>query len=348
MEKTEKTKKKSKRPGKGGISTKTTYVNVHRSERGYRDKYRKGVEMAVKKFKAELGKPEEYELTQNEWKRFFKTVLIPLDKDSEKRMIDLFLPNREELNHLLILHNTGASDNIAEVYWKKYQKESPTKWYDLEDFKQLALEGLAIAAERFNPDTGNKFITYATWWMLNKVMTPTSAKGARNLFTSLNGEVSPDDGNPTSLEEILSPASINPAWNSPSTDDNMINPAAMIDRRIAEENYDFADAVKKSKTSSDCLDMDKVNRLSDYLLSIVDRRKDNEGRQILLYVFKKIFSRCSALIGESNPDKITRLASCIQEAARSKTELLDRIHMDEKQYERACRKIVNEGDYDGI
>ena len=327
MEKTEKTKKKSKRPGKGGISTKTTYVNVHRSERGYRDKYRKGVEMAVKKFKAELGKPEEYELTQNEWN---------------------FLPNREELNHLLILHNTGASDNIAEVYWKKYQKESPTKWYDLEDFKQLALEGLAIAAERFNPDTGNKFITYATWWMLNKVMTPTSAKGARNLFTSLNGEVSPDDGNPTSLEEILSPASINPAWNSPSTDDNMINPAAMIDRRIAEENYDFADAVKKSKTSSDCLDMDKVNRLSDYLLSIVDRRKDNEGRQILLYVFKKIFSRCSALIGESNPDKITRLASCIQEAARSKTELLDRIHMDEKQYERACRKIVNEGDYDGI
>ena len=115
------------------------YVNVNRQKKGYKDKYKIETDKALKKFKADMGKPEDYELTEQEWRRFFRTILIPMDKEREEKMIDMFKSDRGELNNLLILHNAKAGENLAEVYFKKYLKNCPTKWYDLEDFKQLEL-----------------------------------------------------------------------------------------------------------------------------------------------------------------------------------------------------------------
>ena len=141
----------------------TSYINVNRAKKDYKDKYKREVENAKKEYRKKLGKPEDYEFTQQEWRNFFKTILIPLDAESERMMIDLFKKDRAELNQLLILHNTRASDNLAEVYFKKYLKESPNKWHDLEDFKQMAMEG---QRRREDEDLFGRVVQQDSQWRL--------------------------------------------------------------------------------------------------------------------------------------------------------------------------------------
>lgn len=326
-------------------STRASYVNVNRQKKGYKDKYKKDVEAAIQKFKAGIGKSSEDQLSSSEWKRFFKTVLIPLDGESERKMISLFSDDRDELNQLLVLHNTRASDNLAEVYYKKYEKSSPTKWYDLEDFKQMALEGLSIAAQRYKIDSGNRFITYATWWMLNKVRKPYQEKGALVGHSSLEAAVSSDpDGNTSKLEEVLSPDMIANGWKCSTMDEN-VNPTAVIDSQNVEENVDLYSALKHIKQSQcESLDMERAEAMMDYLTSIVDRNSNSyRDKQIFLYLFRKVFHKCSTII----PSKSTKLCPYIEEAAKSKAELLSRLNMDEKQYESTCQRLIR-GNYNGL
>ena len=342
------TSTKSRNPNpKVGLS----YVNVNRQSKNYKDKYKIETDKALKKFKADMGKPEDYELTQTEWERFFKTVLIPLDNEREKIMIQMFKDNRPELNNLLILHNTKASINLAEVYFKKFQKESPNgQWYDMEDFKQMALEGLAIAADKFDLTYKNRFLTYATWWMLNRVMKPQSKMGAMVAHTSLSSPLgtAEDGGGETTLEEVLSPSGIALDYNSPSCNESRIDPAAAMDKKRVDENFDFFSTLKKMKTSSSVegIDKNKAMEMSKYLLSIVERNEGNPtNKQIFLYLFKKIFNRCSLIL--QGTELANKLTPYVESAPKSKVELLSRIQMNEKQYESTCKTLMNIG-YDGI
>lgn len=321
------------------------YVNVNRAKKGYRDKYKEETDKALKKFKLDMGKPEDYELTDAEWKQFFRTILIPMDKERETKMIDMFRTNREELNNLLIMHNAKAGENLAEVYFKKYQKNCPTKWYDLEDFKQLANEGLAIAAKKFDLNYKNRFLTYATWWILNRVRKPYQDKGAMLNHTSLSAPASLSEDNKTTLEEVLSPEMMNPGWESPSGGENAESPAEIMEHRNSETNHDLFSTIKSMKPNSiENLDKDKAHRMMDYLMSIVDKNANSyDNKQIFLYLFKRIFSRCSMMFTDETP----RINSYISEAAPSKVELLRRLNMDEKQYELACKRLTR-GGYDGI
>ena len=337
------TKQKTRRKPK----PTTTYINVNRGKTGYKDKYRRGVEKAMGEFKKALGRDETYELTAPEWKQFFKTVLIPLDGESEKRMIELFMDNRAELNQLLVLHNTKASDNLAEVYFKKYQKESPNAWYDLDDFKQYALEGLAIAAKKFDPSKGNRFLTFATWWMLNRVRKPYNDKGSMSVHMSMNSPMkSNDQENATTLEEVLGPDMIMGGWTCPGSDEVNVNPVVAIEKRNSDENYSLYSALKKMKLEDgqNPMDRDKARRMVDYLASIVDRSGSSEQRQIFLYLFRKVFSKCLNMF----PDSPARLSTYISEAPKSKVELLKRLNMDEEQYEVAMKKLTRGCTYDGI
>ena len=322
------------------------YVNVNRSKKSYKDKYKEETDKALKKFKMDIGKPEDYELTEQEWRQFFKTILIPMDKERETKMIDMFKSNRDELNHLLIMHNAKAGENLAEVYFKRYLKNCPTKWYDLEDFKQLANEGLAIAAKKFDLNYKNRFLTYATWWILNKVRKPYQDKGAMLNHTSLSAPASiSDDTNKTTLEEVLSPDMMNPGWESPSGGAAIATPADTLERMNSESNHDLFSTIKSLKPNSiENLDKDKAHRMMDYLMSIVDKNSDSyDNKQIFLYLFKRIFSRCSMMFVDETP----RINSYISEAAPSKVELLKRLNMDERQYEVACQRLTR-GGYDGI
>lgn len=325
--------------------TTVSYVNVNRASKGYRDKYKKDVEIAVREFASKLGKAADgSDFTPNDWKTFFKTVLIPLDKDSEKRMINLFINDREELNSLLILHNTRASDNLAEVYYKKYMKESPTKWHDLDDFKQMALEGLSIAAQRFDVNSGNKFITYATWWVLNRVRKPNQEKGAFVNHTSMSApnNVSDVDNN-TTFEDILTPDMISGDYTS--LDNSMLTPASELEKMNSEENYDFCSMIKGTSINDiSSLDKEKVDEMMKYLVSIVERNSDYKDKQIFLYMFKNIFKKCSTILPMT---KARRVIGFLNETAKSKVELLNRLKMDEKSYAKECQRLMKRC-YDGL
>ena len=333
------------------VPAKVSYVNVNRGTKGYRDKYLKEVKKAIKTFAEKIGKQlTGDDFTDEDWKRFFKTNLIPLDKASELHMIELFKDNRPELNKLLVLHNTKAGENIAEVYFKRYMKDSPTKWYDLDDFKQMANEGLVIAAEKFNHSLGNKFITFATWWMLNRVRKPYQEKGAMENHTSLSSPlVSNDPGNTTTLEEVLTQEATAPDWHSPSSGEGGESGADRIDRIRSKASQDLYNAIKEFKGNSiDNIEKDKAKRMMGYLLSIVEQNETSyDNKQIFLYLFKRVFNKCSTIITDIPSESKTRLTTYISEAAKSKSELLKRLNMDEKEYEATCEKLTR-GGYDGI
>lgn len=340
-----KMKKPSKRHAKPGASAKS-YVNVHRTTTSYRDKYKKDVDKAVAEYSTRLGKSKD-EFTNDEWRQFYKTVLIPLDKNSERQMIDLFIGNRDELNQLLILHNTKASDNIAEVAYKKYEKNTPTKWHDLEDFRQMALEGLSIAAQRFDIDSGNKFITYATWWMLNKVLHPSSEKGAKNRYSYLDapvrGSASAMEGeDATSLGDIFGSATISPDYDASMMDNDGKNPTSILNSRNIEENINLISEIKRipQEMIGKSIDGNKAVNLTKYLMSVVEDNSDStSNRQIFLYIFKKIFSKCSSFFKDGSQERET-LKSYVNDAAETKVDLLKRIGMDEKTYKHVCDGLM--------
>lgn len=326
---------------------KTSYINVNRGKKGYKDKYRKGVEKAMGEFRKTLGKPEDYEFTQQEWKQFFKTFLIPLDRDSEQKMISLFIEDRPELNQLLIMHNTKASDNLAEVYFKKYQKESPNSWYDLDDFKQYALEGLAIAAKKFEPERGNRFLTFATWWMLNRVMKPYNDKGAMETHVSLNSPANLNDAdNQTTLEEVLGPEMIDGSWRYPGSDEISVNPISAIERKNSDDNYNlYADMKRVKMADIDKMDKDKARQMMDYLVSVVEKNSESyDNKQIFLYLFRKIFTKCVAMF----PDPKSKVNAYLTDAPRSKAELLQRLNIDEDQYKLKMKCLTRGSTYDGL
>ena len=337
-----------KRGRKPNSANSRMYVNVNRQKKGYKDKYKVETDNALRKFKADMGKPEDYELTDQEWRRFFTTILIPLDREREVKMIDMFRSDRPQLNNLLILHNAKAGENLAEVYFKKYLKNCPTKWYDLEDFKQLANEGLAIAAKKFDLDYENRFLTYATWWILNKVRKPYQDKGAMLTHTSLSAPAdSSDDTNQTTVEDILAPDKIMPGWESSSDGDDNSNPLDVLERRDSEENHNLYSAIKTLKPNTlETLDKNKARQMMDYLVSIVEQNENSyDNKQIFLYLFRKIFNKCSTIFKDSEPQ--SRITSYVSEAAKSKAELLKRLNMDEKQYEIACQRLTR-GGYNGV
>jgi hypothetical protein len=267
-------------------------------------------------------------------------------------MIGLFSDNRDELNRLLVLHNTLASNNIAEVYYKKYLKESPTQWHDIEDFKQMALEGLAIAAKKFDPSMGNKFITFATWWVLNRVRKPYQERGAMVRHKSLDETVTnpQGDASKSTMQEVLGPDDLEPTWKSPS-EHTMLTVESEREERMVDEDMNLFTTLKNLKTypANGELDRDKVDRMVGYLSSLVERCGDYGKRQIFLYLFKRIFNKYASAGTATDPSPMSRrLASYVAEAAKSKSDLLTRLNMDERQYEATCRQITRSGDYNGI
>ena len=68
--------KKPAKSRKPKNANSNAYVNINRGKKGYKDKYKIETDRALSKFKADLGKPDDYELTEQEWRQFFKTILM--------------------------------------------------------------------------------------------------------------------------------------------------------------------------------------------------------------------------------------------------------------------------------
>jgi len=63
----------------------------------------------------------------------------------------------------LIESNYGLVMKIAKKYLKK--KDNQQKNFDFEDLLQESSMGLIKAVDRFDPELGNRFSTYACWWI---------------------------------------------------------------------------------------------------------------------------------------------------------------------------------------
>ncbi|GGB90047.1 RNA polymerase sigma factor [Knoellia flava TL1] len=72
-----------------------------------------------------------------------------------------FTGERRRAAETLYLHNTRLAWSVAQKY--------TGQGLELEELAQCAMVGLVRAVELFDPHTGNKFSTYATWWLRQAV-----------------------------------------------------------------------------------------------------------------------------------------------------------------------------------
>jgi RNA polymerase primary sigma factor len=63
----------------------------------------------------------------------------------------------------LVLHNLSFVVSVANNY-------NPKTPHDLEELIMAGNEGLILASKKFNPDRGFKFISYAVWWISQKIL----------------------------------------------------------------------------------------------------------------------------------------------------------------------------------
>ena len=86
-----------------------------------------------------------------------------LTKEEEQALIDKYWnTDRDKCKELLVMHNIRVVFNIA----KKYALKS----VDFDETVARGFYGLMEAINRFDPSTGNKFITYATPWVFKYVV----------------------------------------------------------------------------------------------------------------------------------------------------------------------------------
>ena len=113
-----------------------------------------------------------------------KTKTTVLSKDEERALIERYRGNRQKLNEELVLHNTRAACSIA----KRYAKSTE----DFDDLIARAMCGLVVAADKFDIDSGNRFLTYATNWIFNWIQREYYARG-RKIFNDTTVSITRSD-----------------------------------------------------------------------------------------------------------------------------------------------------------
>lgn len=81
-----------------------------------------------------------------------------LSKEQELELITKYKDNPDKLKEELISHNVKLVFNIAKKYFKRT--------HNFDDMVARGMEGLSIAASRFDPEQNIKFSTYAYNWIL--------------------------------------------------------------------------------------------------------------------------------------------------------------------------------------
>lgn len=120
-------------------------------------------------------------------------------KKEEREMINKYrYSDPDKLKQLLIMHNLKLVMNLAKKYFKKTQ--------NFDDMVFRGINGLAIAADRFDLDKNIKFCTYAYMWIF-KYITQEFYDPNVNMsqtMLSMDAPIGNDDGdNDSSLDNII-------------------------------------------------------------------------------------------------------------------------------------------------
>jgi len=89
------------------------------------------------------------------------STMLPLTALEERAMLKGWKRNKKRIREKLVLHNRRFAIKMA-LACRGWQ-------YDLSDILSAAYMGLAVAATKFDPDKGVRFISYAVWYIRQSI-----------------------------------------------------------------------------------------------------------------------------------------------------------------------------------
>lgn len=185
-----------------------------------------------------------------------------LTKEEERALIEKYRNDREKLNWELVMHNTRAACSIA----KRYAITTE----DFDDLIARAMAGLVVAADKFDIDSGNRFLTYATNWIFNWIQREYYSRN-RKIFNDTTVSITKGDWD---NEDEIDP------------ENSLIHMLSELDK----EKY-IGESVEKSMQDSEVSDI-----VSDLLALIQDQTQFTD-------LDRAIFNK--KLLKESNTEKTT-------------------------------------------
>lgn len=87
-----------------------------------------------------------------------------LSREEENELFIRYKNGEKHLKEVIIKHNLRFVVNIAKTY---QQRNSKIKLTDLISAGNM---GLTVSVDKFNHNSGNKFITYSVWWIRNFIL----------------------------------------------------------------------------------------------------------------------------------------------------------------------------------
>jgi RNA polymerase primary sigma factor len=141
----------------------------------------------------------------------------PLSREEELETFARIAAGDESAVEKIIKHNLLFVVSVAKKYQNVVQHGSLT----LEDLISEGNVGLAKAVRRFDPATGNKFISYAVWWIkqtiieaindhIKVIRVPVNARYTMTTLNEIERDLEIKQGRPVTVDELLEAAEFHP------------------------------------------------------------------------------------------------------------------------------------------
>jgi len=141
----------------------------------------------------------------------------PLSREEELETFARIAAGDESAVEKIIKHNLLFVVSVAKKYQNVVQQGSLT----LEDLISEGNVGLAKAVRRFDPATGNKFISYAVWWIkqtiieaindhIKVIRVPVNARYTMTTLNEIERDLEIKQGRPVTVDELLEAAEFHP------------------------------------------------------------------------------------------------------------------------------------------
>ena len=125
-----------------------------------------------------------------------KTFLEPLTPDEEKIYIEKMRLGDKKAKDILIERNLRLVAHVVKKYYDENREN--------QDLISIGIVGLIKAVNTYNPDKGNRLVTYAAKCIENELLMMLRAKKKRSKDVSLNEPIGTDkEGNTISLIDVV-------------------------------------------------------------------------------------------------------------------------------------------------
>ena len=125
-----------------------------------------------------------------------KTFLEPLTPDEEKIYIEKMRLGDKKAKDILIERNLRLVAHVVKKYYGENREN--------QDLISIGIVGLIKAVNTYNPDKGNRLVTYAAKCIENELLMMLRAEKKRSKDVSLNEPIGTDkEGNEISLLDVM-------------------------------------------------------------------------------------------------------------------------------------------------